>query len=131
MPHHAYPAYDFPALRTIGIYSNIPVGPDCTDLLTKPLVNDSGVDESVTDKFPGSTITVGSAASGAGNNRDIPPEEGGDIDARGRMSKARDFEGEGGPETKAQRELEENPGSDSIRSNIRDHGDSGEARDRR
>ncbi|EMC92473.1 hypothetical protein BAUCODRAFT_38543 [Baudoinia panamericana UAMH 10762] len=40
---------------------------------------ESGVDESVTEKFPGSTVTYGSAASGAGGNRDIPEEEGGDI----------------------------------------------------
>ncbi len=41
--------------------------------------NESGVDPSVTDKFPGSTVQVGSAASGAGDNREIPVEEGGDL----------------------------------------------------
>lgn len=40
---------------------------------------ESGVDESVTTKFPGSTVVYGSAASGAGDNRDIPEEEGGGI----------------------------------------------------
>ncbi|KAK5013850.1 hypothetical protein LTR16_004113, partial [Cryomyces antarcticus] len=40
---------------------------------------DSGVDDSVTNKFPGSTVTIGSAASGAGDNREIPVEEGGNI----------------------------------------------------
>ena len=40
---------------------------------------ESGVDESVVNKFPGSEVKVGSAASGAGDNREIPLEEGGDI----------------------------------------------------
>ena len=41
--------------------------------------NESGVDSSVTNKFPGSTVTVGSAASGSGDNREIPVQEGGDL----------------------------------------------------
>ncbi len=53
-------------------------------LTTSFIVEDSGVDESVTTKFPGSTVTVGSAASGAGDNREIPVEEGGDFDKLGR-----------------------------------------------
>lgn len=40
---------------------------------------ESGVNENVTAKFPGSSVTVGSAASGAGDNREIPVEEGGSI----------------------------------------------------
>ena len=47
--------------------------------LSPPTATDSGVDTSVTNKFPGSTIKVGSAASGAGDNREIPIDEGGDI----------------------------------------------------
>jgi len=77
-------------------------------------VDDSGVDETVTSKFPGSTVTVGSAASGAGDNREIPVEEGGDVDARGRPTKARDFEGDGGPETKADNYARDNEGSDDV-----------------
>lgn len=46
--------------------------------------DESGVDESVTSKFPGSTVVTGSAASGAGDNRDIPVEEGGEINKLGR-----------------------------------------------
>ncbi|MCJ1462752.1 hypothetical protein MMC07_001355 [Pseudocyphellaria aurata] len=80
---------------------------------------ESGVDQSVTDKFPGSTVKVGSAASGAGDNREIPVDEGGDILDSGRPTKARDFEGEGGPETKQQIYEEENPGNDDVRGNIR------------
>ena len=41
--------------------------------------NESGVDPSVTKKFPGSSVTIGSAASGAGDNREIPVQEGGDL----------------------------------------------------
>ena len=52
--------------------------------LTVILAAESGVDETVTSKFPGSTVVVGSAASGAGDNREIPVEEGGDITESGR-----------------------------------------------
>ena len=44
--------------------------------------NESGVDTNVTTKFPGSTVKVGSSASGAGDNREIPVDEGGDIISR-------------------------------------------------
>jgi len=40
---------------------------------------ESGVDQSVENKFPGAQVTYGSAASGAGNNREIPLSEGGDV----------------------------------------------------
>lgn len=43
------------------------------------------MDAGVTSKFPGSAVVVGSAASGAGDNREIPIEEGGDIDKAGRQ----------------------------------------------
>ncbi|MCJ1301075.1 hypothetical protein MMC08_003874 [Hypocenomyce scalaris] len=80
---------------------------------------ESGVDETVTSKFPGSTVLVGSAASGAGDNREIPVEEGGDITKSGRPTKARDFEGPGGPETKQRLYEEANPGNDDVRENTR------------
>jgi hypothetical protein len=47
-------------------------------------VNESGVDTSVEKKFPGAKVTYGSAASGAGDNREIPVEEGGDVLRSGR-----------------------------------------------
>ena len=47
-----------------------------------PIPQESGVDESVENKFPGAQVTYGSAASGAGDNRDIPEEEGGGINPR-------------------------------------------------
>lgn len=39
------------------------------------VVVESGIDEAATNKFPGSEVKVGSAATG----REIPVEEGGDI----------------------------------------------------
>ena len=107
------------------------------------VVEESGVNEAVTTKFPGSEVKVGSAASGAGDNREIPLDEGGDIDRRTgryvgiwqnlliwylrvskinifhRPTKARDFEGEGGPEDKAALYAEANPGNDDVGSNVR------------
>ena len=107
------------------------------------IVEESGVNEAVTTKFPGSEVKVGSAASGAGDNREIPLDEGGDIDRKTgryvgtwkylpnmvlliskfnvlhRPTKARDFEGEGGPEDKAALYAEANPGSDDVGSNVR------------
>lgn len=81
---------------------------------------ESGVDEGVTSKFPGVKVTTGSAASGAGDNREIPFDEGGDFQkGTGRLTKARDFEGEGGPETKRDIYAQEQPGSDDVRDNVR------------
>ncbi|KAL8959292.1 MAG: hypothetical protein Q9193_003824, partial [Seirophora villosa] len=87
---------------------------------------ESGVDEGVTSKFPQSTVKTGSQASGAGDNREIPVDEGGDLISKpgekggsGHPTKARDFEGPGGPETKQQLYEEENPGNDDVRGNVR------------
>lgn len=43
---------------------------------------ESGVDEIVRYKFPGAHVIDGSSASGAGDNREIPLEEGGDINPK-------------------------------------------------
>ena len=43
---------------------------------------ESGVDEQVEQKFPGANVIYGSAASGAGDNREIPLSEGGDLNPR-------------------------------------------------
>ncbi|KAL8939584.1 MAG: hypothetical protein Q9211_002674 [Gyalolechia sp. 1 TL-2023] len=87
---------------------------------------DSGVDEGVTTKFPGSTVKTGSQASGAGDNREIPIDEGGDLISKPgehggsvHPTKARDFEGPGGPETKQKLYEEANSGNDDVRDNIR------------
>ncbi|KAF2655431.1 hypothetical protein K491DRAFT_692896 [Lophiostoma macrostomum CBS 122681] len=81
---------------------------------------ESGVDESVRNKFPGADVTYGSAASGAGDNREIPLSEGGDLDPRtGKPYKAKDFEGLGGPEDKDRKYAEEQGGNDDVRGNVR------------
>ena len=46
------------------------------------VVEESGVNDSVENKFPGASVTYGSAASGAGNNREIPDSEGGNINSQ-------------------------------------------------
>lgn len=48
-------------------------------------VGDAGVDSIVEKKFPGAEVKVGTEIStNAGYNRRIPPEEGGELDDRGR-----------------------------------------------
>lgn len=63
--------------------------------------------------------------SGAGNNRDIPPEEGGDVQkGTGRLTKAGDFDqGEAGegPEDVAARRAQDAGGEDDVKGNIRQH----------
>jgi len=76
--------------------------------------NESGVNESVESKFPGASVTYGSAASGSGDNREIPVEEGGDILQNGQTTKARDFEGPGGPEDKEAIARTDRGGDDSV-----------------
>ncbi|ETI24930.1 hypothetical protein G647_04300 [Cladophialophora carrionii CBS 160.54] len=85
--------------------------------------DESGIDQSVTNKFPGSTAEYGSKVSGAGNNREIPVEEGGDIQKNtGRPTKAGDFDqgaaGEGPEHLKKQYE-QQYGGNDDVRGNIK------------
>lgn len=64
-------------------------------------------------------MTYGSAASGAGDNREIPESEGGDINpATGKLYKARDFEGAGGPEDKAAIDAEDKGGDDDVTAKV-------------
>lgn len=44
-------------------------------------LDDAGVDSTVENKFPGAQVRYGDDLSG---NRHIPPQEGGELDARGR-----------------------------------------------
>ena len=78
----------------------------------------------MTQKFPGSTAEYGSHVSGAGDNRDIPIDEGGEIQkGTGRLTKAGDFDqGEAGegPEDILRKREEENPGSDEFGSSRRE-----------
>ncbi|ERF73331.1 hypothetical protein EPUS_03164 [Endocarpon pusillum Z07020] len=83
---------------------------------------ESGVDASAEHKFPGSKVSYGSAASGAGDNREIPSEEGGAQQrGTGRVTKAGDFDqgeaGEGPEDVATQRE-QDNSGSDDVRANV-------------
>ncbi|KAK4627114.1 hypothetical protein CLAFUW4_04561 [Fulvia fulva] len=83
---------------------------------------ESGVNEDVISKFPGSTVQIG--GQGAGDNRQIPLEEGGSINpGTGKPTKAGDFEGVGGPEDKARIYADQNGGDDAIRGNIRQGGE--------
>lgn len=89
-----------------------------------PLADESGIDQSVENKFSqyGATADYGSHVSGAGNNRDIPISEGGDVQkGTGRLTKAGDFDqgapGEG-PEHVSKRQAEAYGGDDSVRDNI-------------
>ncbi|KJX96728.1 unnamed protein product [Zymoseptoria tritici ST99CH_1A5] len=76
---------------------------------------ESGIDASATTKFPGSTVTIGSAASGAGDNRDMP--EGGINPKTGQTAKARDFEGVGGPEDKERVAADVRGGDEDVKAN--------------
>ncbi|CAG5155711.1 uncharacterized protein ALTATR162_LOCUS3796 [Alternaria atra] len=83
---------------------------------------ESGVDTAnVEGKFPGAEVTYGSAASGAGNNREIPLNEGGSIKANGQPTKAGDFAhgGVGAPEERNQTYIKNHGGDDEIRGNVR------------
>ncbi|CAD0112832.1 unnamed protein product [Aureobasidium uvarum] len=82
------------------------------------LALESGVDEAGASRFPGGSVSVG--GQGASNNRPLPESEGGDINpSTGKLYKAGEFEGAGGPETKAQLHRENDGGDDDVRSNVR------------
>ncbi|TKX20893.1 hypothetical protein C1H76_6930 [Elsinoe australis] len=84
--------------------------------------NESGINEAGVQGFAGASVTYGSAASGGGDNRTIPLSEGGDVNpSTGKMYKARDFEGQGGPEDKARQYAQDFGGENDVRSNIQDH----------
>ncbi|KAH7130256.1 hypothetical protein B0J11DRAFT_522746 [Dendryphion nanum] len=91
---------------------------------TSDSTTESGINTAATTKFPGSTATYGSAASGAGNNREIPESEGGGVDPQsGKPYKARDFQGGiGGPEDHAARYAQTHGGDDAVRGNVAQKG---------
>ncbi|KAH8712119.1 hypothetical protein GQ44DRAFT_625726 [Phaeosphaeriaceae sp. PMI808] len=81
---------------------------------------ESGIDEAVTTKFPGSTVEYG---TGASNNRSIPVSEGGDINpATGQLYKAGEFAhgGVGAPEAKERSYAQGHGGEDDVRGNTVD-----------
>ncbi|KAF2848440.1 hypothetical protein T440DRAFT_428974 [Plenodomus tracheiphilus IPT5] len=83
---------------------------------------ESGVDSSVENKFAGAEVTYGSAASGQGNNREIPLNEGGGINpTTGKPYKAGDFAhgGVGAPEARDEAYAQHQGGNDDVRGNVR------------
>ncbi|KAI3397534.1 hypothetical protein diail_10627 [Diaporthe ilicicola] len=82
-------------------------------------VDDAGVDSIVEKKFPGAQVKSGDEIStNAGYNRRIPPEEGGELDDRGRQvtpqnttqTTGKHFDGIGGPEDKLAKAQEDRGG---------------------
>ncbi|KAI0481156.1 hypothetical protein GGR56DRAFT_307008 [Xylariaceae sp. FL0804] len=82
----------------------------------KSSVNDeAGVDTRVENKFPGAEVKYGDDLStSASYNKRIPPEEGGDVDARGRQTRGEHFEGVGGPEHKLAQQERDYGGSNTL-----------------
>ncbi|KAI1799511.1 hypothetical protein F4811DRAFT_568147 [Daldinia bambusicola] len=82
----------------------------------KTSVNDeAGVDTRVERKFPGADVRYDTDLStNASYNRRIPPEEGGEVDARGRQTRGEHFEGVGGPEDKLAREARDFGGNNEF-----------------
>ncbi|KAI1213103.1 uncharacterized protein F4807DRAFT_311458 [Annulohypoxylon truncatum] len=77
--------------------------------------DDAGVDTRAEKKFPGAEVRYGTDVStNAGYNKRIPPEEGGDVDARGRQTRGQHFEGEGGPQEKVERQARDFGGSNEF-----------------
>ncbi|KAH7082643.1 hypothetical protein BKA63DRAFT_501370 [Paraphoma chrysanthemicola] len=78
---------------------------------------ESGIDESATTKFPGSTVSYG---TGGSLNREIPESEGGSINpATGKLYKAGDFAkgGVGAPEAAREGYAKNHGGEDDVRGN--------------
>lgn len=73
---------------------------------------ESGVNESGLDKFPGASVSVGrTGQTGGGTNpQNIPPEEGGDDRSQRTGESSIRFEGTGGPGDKKYQALRDNPG---------------------
>ncbi|KAI0180120.1 hypothetical protein GGR52DRAFT_568879 [Hypoxylon sp. FL1284] len=77
--------------------------------------DEAGVDSRVENKFPGAEVRYDQDLStNAGYNKRIPPEEGGEVDARGRQTRGEHFEGPGGPEEKLARQRRDNGGNDEF-----------------
>ncbi|PCH02644.1 Hypothetical protein PENO1_031060 [Penicillium occitanis (nom. inval.)] len=77
--------------------------------------DESGLNENVTRDFPGAEVRYGEMANhGGSGSKKIPPEQGGDYDARGRITQAKDFEGTDGPEHKTKVIQERRPGDDAV-----------------
>ncbi|KAI1484036.1 hypothetical protein F4774DRAFT_5899 [Daldinia eschscholtzii] len=77
--------------------------------------DEAGVDTRVEKKFPGAEVRYDTDLStNASYNKRIPPEEGGEVDARGRQTRGEHFEGVGGPEDKLAREARDFGGNNEF-----------------
>lgn len=79
--------------------------------------DEAGVDTRVENRFPGAEVRYDSDLStNAGYNKRIPPEEGGDTDARGRQTRGAHFEGGvgSGPEQKLERQARDYGGYNEL-----------------
>ncbi|KEY77157.1 hypothetical protein BA78_7591 [Aspergillus fumigatus] len=75
----------------------------------------SGVNAMVDRKFGDTGIKIGREAGASSSDRKpIPEDEGGSRDDRGRISKAGQFQGSGGPEDKVKIESQRRPGDDDV-----------------
>ena len=82
-----------------------------------PTTSDTGIDESVTTKFPGSTVEYG---TGGSNNRTIPESEGGSTNpATGKLYKAGEYAhgGVGAPEAHKEGYARNHGGEDDVGGN--------------
>ncbi|KAH7093662.1 hypothetical protein FB567DRAFT_610234 [Paraphoma chrysanthemicola] len=97
-----------------------PKTPQSKRLTRSPTATDSGIDESATTKFPGSTVSYG---TGGSLNREIPESEGGSVNpATGNLYKAGDFAkgGVGAPEAAREGYARNHGGEDDVRGNTVD-----------
>ncbi|KAK4447834.1 hypothetical protein QBC34DRAFT_495924 [Podospora aff. communis PSN243] len=75
-------------------------------------LEDAGVSDVATKKFPGSSVKYSDdLVTNAGMNRRIPPDEGGDVDDHGRFLRGSAYTGPGGPEDKIASAFQLRPGS--------------------
>ncbi|KAH1555548.1 hypothetical protein KXX57_003227 [Aspergillus fumigatus] len=75
----------------------------------------SGVNAMVDRKFGDTGIKIGREAGASSSDRKpIPEDEGGSRDDRGRISKAGQFQGSGGPEDKVKIESQRRPVDDDV-----------------
>ncbi|KAK4234132.1 hypothetical protein C8A03DRAFT_18905 [Achaetomium macrosporum] len=75
-------------------------------------LEDFGVNDTVDRKFPGADVKVGeNLITNASYNRQIPADEGGDVDETGRFIRGSAYEGAGGPEDKTAHIYQHKPGS--------------------
>lgn len=77
--------------------------------------DEAGVDSRAAQKFPGAEVRYEQDMGvNAMNSNRIPPEEGGEVDSRGRATKPEHFEGMGGPEHKLAQQAQKYGGYDEL-----------------